>query len=668
MSLSDFEGALQMVSRRCHVFRLARGEKARFIDADWARGGATCDPLEAFDKFNEGGPYNVGVRGTGLVIVDIDRPVNGHKHDGRETLERMGLELPPTFTVRTPSGGEHRYYDAGDLTFSQRGLGPGVDVRTSGGYVLGPGSVIDGVPYEILDDRAFFPVSQALASLLTAVKPKEWRGDAVPAIGGLDSTGAITRAYDFLREALPAIEGRGGDAHTLSVANRLLDFGCSAEAALELMCEHWNSRCDPPWDFEDLQRKVENAAAYRKSPIGIANAGAGFEPVPAPKLEAQSEFRRRLVPLGLTMAEAAKVPRRPWLIPGVLLRRACSMLIAPGGTGKSALSINVAVALAMGDDGRLGFEVREQTRVLIVNAEDDRQEMNNRLTALGKLYGFEGSDYEGQIVTYDRHTGGARPFRVVQQGKKGLETTEDVGELVAFARENGFGAIIVDPLVKSHCADENKNADMDFVLSVFSDMAHAANAAVLLVHHTRKPPDADASGFAGNADAGRGASAIKDACRIAKTLFTMTAKEAASLGVPPSERFAYARLDDAKSNYSARGASERWFRLNSVTLPNGDDAPAMKPAEFESASVGSERRGRIVALLAAAEQGGRGLACTYYGKDNAASVLAAELGLDRETLKADLEALEATGAIRRKADGQTDRWAVTDEGREWFPN
>jgi hypothetical protein len=48
----------------------------------------------------------------------------------------------------------------------------------------------------------------------------------------------------------------------------------------------------------------------------------------------------------------------------------------------------------------------------------------------------------------------------------------------------------------------------------------------------------------------------------------MTHKEAEQFCVPPSERFRYFKLVDAKSNLAPRSTDSPWYRLHSVELPN----------------------------------------------------------------------------------------------------
>ncbi|WP_433868447.1 bifunctional DNA primase/polymerase [Saccharopolyspora sp. CA-218241] len=114
-------------------------------------------------------PFNIGLAcgPSGLVVLDCDQPKPDTKMpDGWNTLgittgeevltvlaRRAGEPLPETYTVTTPSGGIHRYFRApGRVRTTAGELGPLVDTRAAGGYVVAPGSVVPGGGYELYDD------------------------------------------------------------------------------------------------------------------------------------------------------------------------------------------------------------------------------------------------------------------------------------------------------------------------------------------------------------------------------------------------------------------------------------------------------------------------------------------------------------------------------------
>ena len=94
----------------------------------------------------------------GAIVIDID---NHNGVDGAKNLdnfcEAYGIELPDTKTVITPSGGMHLYFKLhesyNDTQFIQNHKEvEGVDFQATGRYVLGWGSQIDGVKYQVISD------------------------------------------------------------------------------------------------------------------------------------------------------------------------------------------------------------------------------------------------------------------------------------------------------------------------------------------------------------------------------------------------------------------------------------------------------------------------------------------------------------------------------------
>ena len=84
---------------------------------------------------------------SGIAVIDVDVK-NGAK--GRESLSSLN-GLPPTLTVTTPSGGWHLYYLCPQGGLRSRTGPAGIDLKADGGYVVAPGSMIDGKPYEYQD-------------------------------------------------------------------------------------------------------------------------------------------------------------------------------------------------------------------------------------------------------------------------------------------------------------------------------------------------------------------------------------------------------------------------------------------------------------------------------------------------------------------------------------
>ncbi|MEZ0212459.1 MAG: bifunctional DNA primase/polymerase [Xanthobacteraceae bacterium] len=90
----------------------------------------------------------------GAWVLDIDVKVGV---DGYETLAALEAEhgpLPATAVATTAGGGKHFYWRHVDGIRNRAKLGPGIDVRGEGGYVVAPGSIMaDGRAYFWVDDN-----------------------------------------------------------------------------------------------------------------------------------------------------------------------------------------------------------------------------------------------------------------------------------------------------------------------------------------------------------------------------------------------------------------------------------------------------------------------------------------------------------------------------------
>jgi len=164
--------ALSAGARGWHVFPLVPGAKRPAVK-DWET-RATTDP-ERVARCWEHGPYNIGLATgpSGLVVVDLDKPktesdvppaawAEQGATDGADVFALLAVaaEQPypgETFTVGTPSSGQHLYFlspEGTEFRNTAGKLGWKVDTRAHGGYVVAPGSLINDTPYRVLADVA----------------------------------------------------------------------------------------------------------------------------------------------------------------------------------------------------------------------------------------------------------------------------------------------------------------------------------------------------------------------------------------------------------------------------------------------------------------------------------------------------------------------------------
>ncbi|MEU9498177.1 bifunctional DNA primase/polymerase [Streptomyces sp. NPDC048196] len=141
-------------------------------------------------------PFNVGIA-TGpsdLVVVDLDMPKSNSKKDtpsGVTTFqalcERTGHPVPTTRTIRTASGGRHLYFTAPSgvrLANTAGMLGPLIDTRAWGGYVVAPGSNVHKGAYTVEEAAPVLQLPGWLLRLLQPEPPRKAGPLRLPAVSG----------------------------------------------------------------------------------------------------------------------------------------------------------------------------------------------------------------------------------------------------------------------------------------------------------------------------------------------------------------------------------------------------------------------------------------------------------------------------------------------------
>lgn len=225
------------------------------------------------------------------LVLDIDpRRFDEGDNSLARLLEFLEIE-PNTFMVNTKSNGIHIYFKKPEnieviSNLTRQGY-PGIEIKTVGQYVIGAGSpgyeIMQGSPTEL----EFVP-----AKLLRFL---ENENAFVGASRGIESDDikSIQSYIAYLKNVEPAIEGAGGDAHTLKVAMQGRDYGLSEGTVYACMEEHFNipSKCVPLWESNELLTKVENAFKYARFEQGSNHPGAYFEDLKPSEVDEHGELK-----------------------------------------------------------------------------------------------------------------------------------------------------------------------------------------------------------------------------------------------------------------------------------------------------------------------------------------------------------------------------------------
>jgi hypothetical protein len=473
--------ALALAARGFWILPVRYGDKRPAVK-DWPN-VATRDPDQITEWF-ESERRNIGIyagkfKDRKMVVIDVD---NKNGKDGNASLDNLQLidDLPNTMINHTPTGGRHLFFQT-DETYrnSVEALGEGLDIRAYAGYVVGPGSFVNGEYTAKLEPVAELP--NWFAEKINRARPKATVTDTGEA--RLDTPDAIERATTYLKDAELATEGEGGDATTFAVACCVMDFGVSVQRCFDLMKMHWNDRCTPPWDEDDLTDKVNNARKYRQTAVGSMSGEAQFGGAlalpdymvkqmmrgdPSAQRDGSGPKQRLFFEM---FDDIRPDVSKPNLIEDMLGIGEMSVLYGESNSGKTFLAIHIAMAIATGR-GWNGKQV-EQGPVLFIAAEGGGS-LRRRVEAYRKVNGCKGAPF------------GLVPCPV------NLLSDDDLSELKKLIEEftSEYGKpslIVIDTLSRSMPGgNENSPEDMTKFIRNVDELRLLTDAHLMIVHHTGK--------------------------------------------------------------------------------------------------------------------------------------------------------------------------------------
>lgn len=541
------ELALTMIELGAFVFPLAPGSKQPLIPKRKGGGGfldAKPDPVGARTFLSQAGHPNYGVafpEDSNVIVLDLDggdrekRP--GWQQDWQRLYERLG---PPglTYIVRTPSGGRHAYYRwrsdlYGPLPAGDEMLGWTVR-KPWKGYLVGPGSVVNGQTYEPvgLDTIADFPEPWARAAIAERDRP----GDAIHVGGATPDLIKVGHRHAYLRDR----------------ARHLVGVGLTGEALFTAVMD-LNRQLDQPKTADEVREAIGDAEEkFERDPIDpetgrpIVSAhrtvGMGRKHSRPPEVIPELAFYTAAQVSAMT-PEAIDWAWRDYLAHGTIVE-----IVGPPKAGKTTFVFGLIRAYATG------------------------QPFLDRMTGGGPVLVLTEQGPTSLRAVLER-TGVAERDDIhvlLHRDARGREWPDLVATAVARCDDLGARLLVVDTLPAfAGLLGEAENNAGD-ALEAMEPLLHAATdgLAVLVNRHRRKN-----SGFGVTdiADEGRGSGAFSGSVDVILSL-----RRTAGAGRPTvRELVAASRFDETPEKLIVELLDGRYVAL-------GDDA-AIETAEARSA-------------------------------------------------------------------------------------
>lgn len=406
---------------------------------------------------HKGCGWGVVVARSGHIALDLDTK-EAHGNNGIAAFDEWKKEVPfpATFTVKTPSGGLHLYYHVPDASkIGNSKPRPGIDVRGFHGYVVAPGTTIDGKQYVVMDDRE-------PAELPAGVNLRKTTAKAAPA--AVTGSPASSDDFSLILErivALPdgAISKGGRDNRLHAIGCEWNEMGMGFAARMELfrllnaLGKIEQIKGDEITD-EDFRRINDSIERLKRKKHGTETIAA--------------KFGKSC--LSAAEIEAADLPEPEHLIDGIL-GRGLSLLAGPPKLGKTNMLLEIGYSLTTGKDF-LGHQVKEPKSVLIGYLEGNEAQVQKRLRMLNG---------EGYIPPKNLKFF----FSIPPLDKGGLEAIR------AIISQEKPDVVAFDVLQKIRCVNipkglnayERDYREFDFIRR---NIVEGCGVSVILTHHNKK--------------------------------------------------------------------------------------------------------------------------------------------------------------------------------------
>ncbi|MFW2544403.1 AAA family ATPase [Primorskyibacter sp. 2E107] len=171
------------------------------------------------------------------------------------------------------------------------------------------------------------------------------------------------------------------------------------------------------------------------------------------------------------------VPPREWLVHGLVPQKTVTLFSGDGGTGKSLLALQLAVAVAA-QTAWIG-KTANTGRVIFLSAEDDDDELHRRLDDILRA---EHRDYDDLSGLTLRSLAGEDALLAVET-QIALMQSALFEELDKRAAEEAPALIVIDTLADVYPANENDRAKVRKFVGILRGLAIKRKCAVMLLGH-----------------------------------------------------------------------------------------------------------------------------------------------------------------------------------------
>lgn len=447
-----------------------------------------------------------------ILVLDIDV-----KSGGFETVQKLGLVIPDTFSQRTLSGGIHyifQYPKDGKHYGNRVGFKPGLDIRGEGGWIAFYGKECDWT-------KPILP-------------PPDWLCEAALR-ASYDHTGSTVKvspeiAEKLINDSLEAIrqapEGESNNVlntEAFKLGQLVASDSITREYAEAALFRAAKERGKPDYEARATIESGLNGGVKKPlgQPFGTTEPiiSIGTLPMPGPPARWTP---KRFTKYDLLNTSKLRKPQlfADWSTEDI------TITTADGGTGKTTLKLFEAVCLALGERF-LGFDCKQSGKTLFITGEDTAEKLGAMLGAIMRQMGlFEDGDIHRakvEIILDSIVIKKDSDLTIITKDRAGFlqPSQEALRKLMEAVDDLQPKMIVLDP-ISSFWGSESALNDMGKAVGKFAGIIAERGICVEMINHMGKVSSGqkDMTQFAG-----RGGTGLQSNTRVSRALRGITAQE-----------------------------------------------------------------------------------------------------------------------------------------------
>ena len=442
--MTKLEYATKLAKMGFKVFPLRENDKRPLFKGKMQTQG-TSDLNQIRDIWTQYPNANIGIAtGNGLTVIDVDTK-DSHGVDGEISMLEYQVDkglINETLEVTTPTGGKHYYYLTDNEYSNKTSILPGVDVRGLGGYVVGPGSTINGTLYEAKQLTEPQRANSEVLQLLGACKKRETSTDPFE---------ALDKGYS--ETLIP--QGSRTD-YLIKQCAQLCDGTKTLETMKKMIQVINETNLETPLTDRELETEVfPSLERFKKHEAKKVDPETSIDPKKI-NLVSVSDIEKEYV---------------EWLVPGYIPKGTITIIGGDGGLGKTSLWCNIASAISNGTPCVL-------------------QENNDVMYPRGEVIYFSGEDDTARVLRGRLEQNGANldNIKTLPMDDDAFTSLSIGGALIEGIIEARRPMLVIfDPIqqfIKN--ADMSKRNDIRQIMTNLIKLGNKYGTTFILVMHTNK--------------------------------------------------------------------------------------------------------------------------------------------------------------------------------------